>query len=133
MIAIFWPGSPIFAQESNRLRSAKPVAEIPGPTAPNVGDISVPDVQTTGSALHGIRENNRVFMTGSWDIRPQSYLLLARPAKSEHDKERMPAVPPNLHELPVQPYAYGWFGAKMDRHPRRSFGVRKSYTQWSFE
>jgi hypothetical protein len=125
--------SPLVAQEANRLRPAKPTANFPGNNETKMSDLGGPGVDASSPVTHPKSGNSRVFTDGAWDLRPQSYLLLARPAKSEHDKDRMPKVPPNLHELPVQPYAYGWFGATMDRHPRRSFGVRKSYTQWSFE
>lgn len=125
--------TPLVAQDANRLQPAKSAARSPRVDEPKMSEMGVPAVDASLPVVHPKPSHSRVFTAGAWDLRPQSYLLLARPAKSEHDKERMPTIPPNLHELPVQPYAYGWFGATMDRHPRRSFGVRKSYTQWSFE
>jgi hypothetical protein len=138
MLATIGSVAPLVAQETNRLRPARTEADMYSAYEANANEVSGKDMRVTGveataPEVHDQRENARVFTAGGWDLRPQNYLLLARPAKSKHEKERMPMVPPNLHELPVQPYAYGWFGANMDRHPRRSFGVRKSYTQWSFE
>jgi hypothetical protein len=133
MLAFSGSVTSLVAQETNRMRPAKPAANVPGVNETKMSDMGGTGVDASLPVTHPKAGNSRVFTAGAWDLRPQSYLLLARPAKSEHDKERMPSIPPNLHELPVQPYAYGWFGATMDRHPRRSFGVRKSYTQWSFE
>ena len=41
--------------------------------------------------------------------------------------------PPRVVAKPVQPYDYGWFGAKPQMHWHRQFGNRRSYTQWTLK
>jgi len=93
-----------------------------------------------GEREHLISANNGhsasprpVFQAGTWDAKPNQYLVLQRKYGHQNKETALPVLPPVLHQRPVQPYAYGWFGATMNRHPKRSFGFHKNHTQWSFE
>jgi hypothetical protein len=65
--------------------------------------------------------------------RPVEYRLLPRAVKP-HSSEYAPAsAAPNIVSKPIQPYAYGWFGAKTQMHWHRQFGTRRAYTQWTLK
>jgi len=72
------------------------------------------------------------FSVPGWDVPPHRYLVLHGPANTSH-RQKNQVRAPVLEKRPVDPYAYGWFGTKMNRHPHRSFGYQQAYTQWSFE
>ncbi len=64
---------------------------------------------------------------------PVEYHVLPRAVKP-HSSEYAPASPkPQIMSKPIQPYAYGWFGAKPQMHWHRQFGTRRSYTQWTLK
>lgn len=75
----------------------------------------------------------RHFQAPGWDSQPHQYLVLDKQAGKGWAHKSKPANPPVIERRPVEPYAYGWFGAKMNRHPQRSFGYQHAYTQWAFE
>jgi hypothetical protein len=53
---------------------------------------------------------------------------------ARHPPENMPQVAkPLVVAKPVQPYAYGWFGAKPSMHWHRQFGNRRTHTQWTLK
>jgi len=61
------------------------------------------------------------------------YRVLPRPEKP-HSGHYVPAGPaPQIVAQPIQPYAYGWFGASGPRHGYPHFGYRRAYTQWTFK
>jgi hypothetical protein len=72
------------------------------------------------------------FTAPGWDIPPHRYLVLQGQENTSH-RQKTQVRSPVLEKRPADPYAYGWFGAKMNRHPHRSFGYQQAYTQWSFE
>lgn len=64
---------------------------------------------------------------------PVEYRVLPRAVKP-HSGEYAPATQkPQMMTKPIQPYAYGWFGAKPQQHWHRQFGTRRSYTQWTLK
>lgn len=64
---------------------------------------------------------------------PVEYRILRQP-DSKHSGETMPGSPkPSIFAKPVQPYAYGWFGAKTSPHWSRQFGNRRAHTQWTLK
>jgi hypothetical protein len=73
------------------------------------------------------------FLVPGWDSNNQKYLVLGRSANSHQSQKNQRDKAPVIERRPVEPYAYGWFGAKMNRHPHRSFGYQQAYTQWAFE
>jgi hypothetical protein len=73
------------------------------------------------------------FLVPGWDSNNQKYLVLGRSANSHLAQKNQRDKAPVIERRPVEPYAYGWFGAKMNRHPHRSFGYQQAYTQWAFE
>ena len=77
--------------------------------------------------------NFRQFLVPGWDSNNQKYLVLGRSANSHQSQKNQRDKAPVIERRPVEPYAYGWFGAKMNRHPHRSFGYQQAYTQWAFE
>lgn len=72
------------------------------------------------------------FTVPGWDVPPHRYLVLQGTSSTSH-RQKNQVRTPVLEKRPADPYAYGWFGAKMNRHPHRSFGYQQAYTQWSFE
>lgn len=73
------------------------------------------------------------FLVPGWDSSNQKYLVLGRSANSHLAQKNHRDKAPVIERRPVEPYAYGWFGTKMNRHPHRSFGYQQAYTQWAFE
>jgi hypothetical protein len=73
------------------------------------------------------------FSAPGWDVGPQKYLVLEKKSKLKHGRSAEQSPAPIIENRPVSPYAYGWFGTKMNRHPHRSFGYQQAYTQWAFE
>ena len=64
---------------------------------------------------------------------PVNYKILPRPETKLHQEPtHLYVAPPAMIESkPVEPYAYGWFGAKSSPHWYRQFGHQKAYTQWT--
>ncbi len=128
LVAIVLPSmAKTFGQEPNRLaidgRAVAPLRGVP----PDKREHLV-------AAKSGHSSSPRpVFQAGTWDAKPNQYLVLQRKYGHQNQETALPILPPVLHQRPVQPYAYGWFGADMNRHPKRSFGFHKNHTQWSFE
>ncbi len=61
---------------------------------------------------------------------PTVYRVLPRPTL----EGPVPSSPtPTLVARPMEPYAYGWFGAKPAPSWQRSFGINRSYTQWTLK
>lgn len=85
----------------------------------------------SGAVFPGVRPSH--FSIPGWDSNPQKYLVLDRSVNSHLGTKEKRDQAPVIERRPVEPYAYGWFGAKMNRHPHRSFGYQQAYTQWSFE
>jgi len=73
------------------------------------------------------------FLVPGWDSSKQKYLVLGRSANNHLSSKLQRDQAPVIERRPVESYAYGWFGAKMNRHPHRSFGYQQAYTQWAFE
>lgn len=73
------------------------------------------------------------FSAPGWDVGPHKYLVLEKKSKLKHSRSAEQSPAPIIENRPVSPYAYGWFGTKMNRHPHRSFGYQQAYTQWAFE
>lgn len=84
--------------------------------------------------------------TSGWPIRQLAgslLLILVATAVSEaappyQTLQRVPTAPHSGANcaskpmpLPVQGYAYGYFGASRNTHSQRSFGVARLHTQWS--
>jgi len=66
---------------------------------------------------------------------PTHYRILAKPTHP-HSKSPIftPEVPlPKIESQSVQPYAYGWFGARTLPNASRHFGYRSTYTQWTIK
>lgn len=64
---------------------------------------------------------------------PTQYRILAKPTHP-HSKSAIftPEVPlPKIESQSVQPYAYGWFGARTLPNASRHFGYRSTFTQWT--
>ena len=89
-----------------------------------------PRARALPMALHS---SPRHFQAPGWDFQPHQYLVLDRQGTKGVSHRSKPDNAPILQPRPVEPYAYGWFGAKMNRHPHRSFGFQHAYTQWAFE
>ena len=57
--------------------------------------------------------------------------------KQPDSKQTAESVPQPAKSLivakPVQPYSYGWFGAKSSMHWHRQFGNRRVHTQWTLK
>lgn len=64
-----------------------------------------------------------------WGTSPLHYEVLRRPANKLGDPKPRTNAPQVVR--PVQPYAYGWFGATPNKHWYRQFGHQSSYTQYS--
>lgn len=66
---------------------------------------------------------------------PTHYRILAKPTHP-HSKSPIftPEVPlPKIESQSVQPYAYGWFGARTLPNASRHFGYRSTFTQWTIK
>lgn len=85
----------------------------------------------SGAVISGGRSSH--YSVAGWDSNPQKYLVLDRSVNSHLGAKEKRDQAPLIERRPVEPYAYGWFGTKMNRHPHRSFGYQQAYTQWSFE
>ncbi|MEQ1829060.1 MAG: hypothetical protein ABL921_24065 [Pirellula sp.] len=73
---------------------------------------------------------------GMWGYSaPTNYKILPRPAThaNKKDQHTYAASPSAIESRPVQPYAYGWFGTKPSPQWYRSFGNRKTHTQWTLK
>lgn len=69
---------------------------------------------------------------GIWGSVPptSTYRVLPRPTQ----RGTVPATPLATQQVrAMQPYAYGYFGPKTTPSWSRSFGHRKSYTQWTLK
>jgi len=61
------------------------------------------------------------------------YRILKQP-DSKRTTESVPQPAKSLIVAkPVQPYSYGWFGAKSSMHWHRQFGNRRVHTQWTLK
>jgi len=66
---------------------------------------------------------------------PTHYRILSKPTHP-HSKSPIftPEVPlPKIESQSVQPYAYGWFGARTLPNASRHFGYRSTFTQWTIK
>lgn len=73
------------------------------------------------------------FVVPGWDSKGHKYLVLDRSSSNHVGQKLHRQTAPVLQQRQVNPYAYGWFGAKPHSHPHRSFGYQQAYTQWAFE
>ncbi len=96
---------------------------------------SVGTAAILGSSEGASRVDVSPRLDGMWGIPvPAEYRVLPRPIKP-HSRKYAPTTPtPNLVAKPIEPYAYGWFGATQYSHPQKAihFGYRRAYTQWSY-
>jgi hypothetical protein len=61
---------------------------------------------------------------------PPSYLLLRDP-ESPGPKLQPGYVGSKSYDVRSYPYAYGYFGVTPREHYSRSFGINRTFTQWS--
>ncbi|MFN9987107.1 MAG: hypothetical protein ACK52S_16280, partial [Pirellula sp.] len=85
----------------------------------------------SGVSASGVSASGREAM---WNTpAPTQYRILAKPTHP-HSKSAIftPEVPlPKIESQSVQPYAYGWFGARTLPNASRHFGYRSTFTQWT--
>ena len=88
-------------------------------------------VSASGVSASGVSASGREAM---WNTpAPTQYRILAKPTHP-HSKSAIftPEVPlPKIESQSVQPYAYGWFGARTLPNASRHFGYRSTFTQWT--
>jgi hypothetical protein len=66
----------------------------------------------------------------AWADHPP-YLILQTPTAKTGHRQTMGYSPGYGYGAQTHGYSYGWFGAQPRQHWSRSFGVNRSYTQWS--
>ena len=90
-------------------------------------------MQRPGAFTPNLSARATQFSVPVWDVGPHKYLVLEKKSKFKHSRSAEQTPAPIVENRPVSPYAYGWFGTKMNRLPHRSFGYQQAYTQWAFE
>ena len=92
----------------------------------------------SSSRLEGGEPRSAAVDSALWGLPPVEYRVLGRSSQpgawhGHHEVATAPVPPPILSPRPVQPYAYGWFGASSHPHFHRHFVIRSVYTQWKIK